>query len=77
MVKLRMCLACLVVFVFSVSLYGKQSLLEGGFVYDDAGSVTGNGIVSGKLPLSQLWHLDYWGTPVSEGSFIIYLYTSA
>lgn len=62
------CTACLLVFVYSFSLYGvvDESLLHGDFVYDDAGSVSGNGIVSMKLPLSDLWHLDYWGTPLSD-----------
>lgn len=50
----------------SIIAYWNETSLNGGFVYDDAGSVAKNVVVNGKVPLAEVFRRDFWGTPMSE-----------
>jgi len=49
-----------------VVAYWEKTALRGAFVYDDAGSVRKNVIVTGVVPLQEIVTRDFWGTPLSE-----------
>ncbi len=38
--------------------------LTGGFVYDDLSAITGNPVVNGELPWSEIVRRDFWGDPL-------------
>ena len=50
----------------AIAAYWNSQSLHGEFVYDDAGSVKRNIVVTGQVPWTELWHRDYWGTPMKE-----------
>lgn len=52
----------------AVVAYCDPQALTGEFVYDDAGSVKRNVVVTGMVPLSDLFKRDYWGTPMKDAT---------
>jgi len=51
----------------SIVAYWDRTALHGAFVYDDAGSVKRNVVVTGQVPLREgLLTRDYWGNPMTE-----------
>lgn len=50
-----------VAFLVAVGFFAAPPLLEGDFVYDDAGTVTRNPVVLGEEPLRAVWVRDFWG----------------
>lgn len=52
--------------LISIIAYWDDTALHGKFVYDDAGSVARNVVVSGKVPWTDVWKRDYWGTSMAE-----------
>ena len=47
--------------MLAAALYSHPRMLDGEFVYDDGGTITGNPVTLGQVPWSQLWKRDYWG----------------
>jgi protein O-mannosyl-transferase len=52
----------------AIVAYSDPQALRGEFVYDDAGSVKRNVVVTGMVPLSDLFKRDYWGTPMKDAT---------
>jgi protein O-mannosyl-transferase len=52
----------------AIVAYSDPHALRGEFVYDDAGSVKRNVVVTGMVPLSDLFKRDYWGTPMKDAT---------
>ena len=55
------CLGAVAVLCYANSMHGA-------FVFDDHGAITQNADVTSAatVPLSSLWHNDYWGTPLLD-----------
>jgi hypothetical protein len=47
-------------------VYCDRHALMGEFVYDDAGSVKRNIVVTGQVPFRELFTRDFWGTPMKD-----------
>jgi len=47
--------------VAASGLYSHPTCLNGDFVYDDRGTITGNPVVLGQVPFEEVWRRDYWG----------------
>ena len=52
--------------IISVVAYWDSTALHGSFVYDDAGSVARNVVVNGKVPWTDVFTRDFWGTSMAE-----------
>jgi hypothetical protein len=52
--------------VVAVLAYCDPQALQGEFVYDDAGSVKRNIVVTGQVPFLELFRRDFWGTPMKD-----------
>lgn len=52
--------------IISVVAYWDKTALHGSFVYDDAGSVAKNVVVSGRVPWTEIVRRDFWGTSMKE-----------
>eukprot|EP00536_Pseudo-nitzschia_multiseries_P012559 jgi/Psemu1/260713/estExt_Genewise1Plus.C_4850050 len=52
--------------IVAVLAYSDLRALNGGWVYDDAGSVIKNVVVNGKVDWKQAFTRDYWGTEMRE-----------
>jgi protein O-mannosyl-transferase len=46
--------------------YWDNTALHGSFVYDDAGSIKMNAVVTGKVPWTEAFYRDFWGTKMNE-----------
>jgi hypothetical protein len=51
----------ILVAIAASSLYLHPTCLNGDFVYDDGGTVTGNPVTLGQVPFEEVWRRDYWG----------------
>ena len=51
----------LAVAALAASLYAHPKMLDGEFVYDDGGTITGNPVTLCEVPFSEVWKRDYWG----------------
>jgi tetratricopeptide (TPR) repeat protein len=52
--------------IVAILAYCDDKPLRGSWVYDDAGSVKKNVVVSGQVPLREVVNRDFWGTPMSQ-----------
>lgn len=52
--------------LLSILAYWDRTALYGTFVYDDAGSIFKNIVVSGKVSWKEAFTRDFWGTPMSD-----------
>ena len=52
--------------IISIVAYWDNTALHGSFVYDDAGSVIKNVIVTGRVPWWESFRRDFWGTSMKE-----------
>lgn len=50
----------------AIIAYCDPRALNGGYVYDDAGSVIKNVVVNGMVPWTEAFTRDYWGTEMKE-----------
>jgi hypothetical protein len=57
--------------VVAIVAYSDPQALRDEFVYDDTGSVKRNVVVTGMVPLSDLFKRDYWGTPLVTVSTVL------
>lgn len=52
--------------LIAVIAYCDWTALNGSFVYDDAGSVLKNVVVTGQVPWTEAFQRDFWGQPMIE-----------
>jgi Domain of unknown function (DUF1736) len=52
--------------IIAIGAYCDPQALRGKWVYDDAGSVAKNVVVTGQVPWKDAFTRDFWGTPMSE-----------
>lgn len=52
--------------IIAIVAYWDNDALNGKWVYDDAGSVIKNVVVSGRVPWKEAFTRDYWGSPMKE-----------
>jgi hypothetical protein len=52
--------------LIAIIAYSDPRALNGGYVYDDAGSVVKNVVVNGMVPWKEVFTRDYWGTEMKE-----------
>eukprot|EP00980_Cylindrotheca_fusiformis_P012410 scaffold3046_cov105-Cylindrotheca_fusiformis.AAC.9 len=52
--------------IVAIVAYCDKEALNGKWVYDDAGSVIKNVVVSGKVPWKEAFTRDFWGSPMKE-----------
>ena len=45
----------------AVALFGTSRRLHGPLLYDDKAAVMRNPVVTGQVPLSRVWLVDFWG----------------
>jgi len=64
----------ILVAVAASSLYSHPTCLNGDFVYDDGGTVTGNPVTLGQVPFEEVWRRDYWGKTIFAASIATSLF---
>jgi protein O-mannosyl-transferase len=52
--------------ILGIVAYWDSTALHGGYVYDDAGSIKNNPVVTGAVSWKEAATRDFWGTPMTQ-----------